>query len=159
MNNTTLSPVPTSCTERCGSSRDAPGWTRIPGRIIIKDCPGLAIGRISVALSWADLSFCPTFTTGGTRCFPYFPTKGLPKRCQPRRLSRFRTRTDFSNLPYFDGTQQSPVTIYDPLTTTCDANGNCTREAFPNNSENPAAGALVLFGIKLHGIACGILSA
>ena len=52
------------------------------------------------------------------------------------------TTGDFSHLTYFDGTQQSPVTIYDPLTTTCDANGNCTRQAFPNNSENPAAGTL-----------------
>ncbi len=57
---------------------------------------------------------------------------------------------DFSNLTYFDGTQQSPVTIYDPLTTTCDANENCTRQAFPGNRIpldriNPVAQKLLSF--------------
>ena len=44
---------------------------------------------------------------------------------------------DFRDLTYFDGNEQSPVTIYDPLTTTCDVNGNCTRQPFPNNQIPP----------------------
>ena len=44
---------------------------------------------------------------------------------------------DFSNLTYFDGTAQAPVTLYDPLTTTCNVNGHCTRQPFPNNQIPP----------------------
>ena len=38
------------------------------------------------------------------------------------------------NQPYTD--QRTPLVIYDPLTTTCDAKGTCTRLAFPNNNIN-----------------------
>ena len=39
-------------------------------------------------------------------------------------------RGDFSQS-YTD--QRTPLVIYDPLTTTCNAAGQCTRTPFPNN--------------------------
>jgi hypothetical protein len=59
---------------------------------------------------------------------------------------------DFSNLTYWDGTKQSPVIIYDPLTLSpsCATGGACTRQPFPGNiippgRINPAAKAILSY--------------
>jgi hypothetical protein len=59
---------------------------------------------------------------------------------------------DFSDLTWWNGSAGAyqPIIIYDPLTLSCDASGNCTRQPFPGNiippgRLNPVAQAVMSY--------------
>ena len=71
----------------------------------------------------------PALLSGRDKTFFMFAWQGY-KQTRPNTDSTARTPTALERTGDFS---QSGITIYDPLTTTCNAQGVCTRQPFPGN--------------------------